>query len=210
MDGVKIDYDTLKRRELYEHFLHTDVPFWSVTYEEDVTEVLAYCHQNHIPFYHAMIYLVTHALNAVDAFHYAIRKDGIYRLEERLPSFTVLKPGQDTFQIITAESLCDSMASFSAYASALTAAQQEFLVLSKESDALVFLACLPWIKVTGLTNEGMSDPADSIPRIAWGRYYKDNERTMIGMCFEVNHRLIDGIHIGMFHEAFRALVSSLQ
>ncbi|MBR3356412.1 MAG: hypothetical protein IKG46_00985 [Solobacterium sp.] len=209
MTDRKIDYETWPRKELYEHFKMTPKPFWSVVYEEDVTEVLAYAKEMHISFYYAMIHTVSRALNSVREFRYAVRADGIYELEERLPSFTVMDSGSEQFRIITAGCLGNDLPSFAAHAESLAASQKEFIRYDKETDALIFISCLPWIRVTGLTNEGLTDPCDSIPRISWGRYETKDGRTTLSMCFEVNHRLIDGYHIGQFHEAFRRIASAL-
>jgi chloramphenicol O-acetyltransferase type A len=55
----------------------------------------------------------------------------------------------------------------------------------------------------------MTDPADSVPRIAWGRFEEKNGKYLLGMNLEVNHRLIDGIHIAQFHDAFQKIAQSL-
>ena len=102
-----------------------------------------------------------------------------------------------------------SVQDFCRAASEITSSQNCFLVESKESDQLIFISCLPWIDVTGLTNEGMTDPSDSIPRIAWGQYQEENGKLMLGMSLEVNHRLIDGLHVGQFYENFGTILEQL-
>lgn len=205
----KIDFENWQRKELFQHFSMTPSPFWAVTYEEDVTEILAFARNHHVSFYHMMIWTAAKALNSVPAFRHAIRKDGIYELDERLPSFTSMKKDSETFQIITMPFLGEFPIPFCRRAEELAGSQKEFIRYDLESDALIFVSCLPWINVTGLRNEGMNDSDDSIPRIAWGRYEKKNGRYMLGMSFEVNHRLVDGYHIGLFHESFRRIASSL-
>ena len=39
---------------------------------------------------------------------------------------------------------------------------------------------------------------DSVPHIAWGKYTEEGGRLTLGISIEVNHRLIDGLHIGRF------------
>ena len=205
----KIDFENWQRRELFQHFSLTSSPFWAVTYEEDVTEILDFARKHHVSFYHMMIWTAAKALNSVPAFRCAIRKDGIYELDERLPSFTSMKKDSETFQIITMPFLGEFPLSFCRRAEELAENQKEFIRYDLESDALIFVSCLPWINVTGLRNEGISDPDDSVPRIAWGRFEKKDGRYILGMSFEVNHRLIDGFHIGQFHESFRRIAASL-
>ncbi|MBE6121240.1 MAG: chloramphenicol acetyltransferase [Erysipelotrichaceae bacterium] len=209
MTERKIDFESWERKELYNHFLHTEKPFWSVTFRADVTKLRRYAKTHRLPFYFVMVWAVTEAMNRTDAFLYTIREDGIYHLERRYPSFTYLPPGSDLFRIATIDKDVSSPEDFCRAASEITSSQDCFLVESKESDQLIFISCLPWIDVTGLTNEGMTDPSDSIPRIAWGQYQEENGRLMLGMSLEVNHRLIDGLHVGQFYENFGTILEQL-
>ena len=65
------------------------------------------------------------------------------------------------------------------------------------------------MELTSLTNERDFDPDDAIPRIAWGRYVPRDGRLMLGMSMEVNHRFIDGLHIGRFAQALESAISKL-
>ena len=54
------------------------------------------------------------------------------------------------------------------------------------------------------------DPDDAIPRIAWGKYREENGRLVLGMSLEVNHRLVDGLHIGLFARELDRVMDSLR
>ena len=69
----------------------------------DVTPLRAWCKGRSLPFYPAMVFAVTKAMEAVDAFHYKDRDGVIVRHDTLVPSFTDLKPGSDLFQIVTVE-----------------------------------------------------------------------------------------------------------
>ena len=74
---------------------------------------------------------------------------------------------------------------------------------------MIFFSCLPWLDVTSLTNERNLDPDDAVPRIAWGKFVQENGRWMLGMSLEVNHRFIDGVHIGQFAKELEKLMEAL-
>ena len=78
MSEYKVDLSSWERKELYEHFLHTEKPFWSVTFRADVTELKRYARECHLSFYHVMVWAVSEAMNRTDAFLYTIRPDGIW------------------------------------------------------------------------------------------------------------------------------------
>jgi chloramphenicol O-acetyltransferase type A len=75
---------------------------------------------------------------------------------------------------------------------------------------MIFFSCLPWVDITALTNERDFDPNDAIPRVAWGKYVEENGRETLGLSLEINHRFIDGLHIGRFAEALQRRIEALE
>ena len=52
-------------------------------------------------------------------------------------------------------------------------------------------------------------PPGSIPRISWGKYVERGGRRELGMSVEVNHRLVDGLHLGRFVQALEGRIEAL-
>ncbi|MDO4816611.1 MAG: CatA-like O-acetyltransferase [Bacillota bacterium] len=205
---VKIDYESWERRELFEFFSAVSQPFYSVTYNLDVTKLYDYTHSRGLSFYYALSYLVTKAVNSVENFRYAIENGEIVKHEELLCSFTDLKKGSDNFHIVTMP--CNgTIDEFCAAAAKKSSAQKEFIDMSLEGKNLIFISCLPWIELTALTNERNFDPDDNIPRIAWGKFHEENGRRVLGISLELNHRFCDGVHIGKFSAELEKLISEL-
>lgn len=50
---------------------------------------------------------------------------------------------------------------------------------------------------------------DSIPRIAWGKFADENGKKKLGLSIEVNHRFIDGVHIGQFALNLEKIINEL-
>ena len=82
-------------------------------------------------------------------------------------------------------------------------------VLTEEGDELIYMSCLPWLDLTGCTHERNLDIDDMIPRITWGKIMAQNGRETLGMSVEVNHRIIDGVHIGRFYEGLQKMIDEL-
>lgn len=179
-----------------------------MTFNVDVTEAYAYAKRSGLSFYYALVYLVTKAINSVEAFRYAIYDGELVLFDERSPSFTDLKKGSESFHIVTMPCEGD-IADFCHDAKRRSAEQTTFLSTDKESADLIYFSCLPWVELTALTNERDFDPDDAIPRISWGKYYERDGRKILGMSQELNHRITDGVHIGKFVEALQNLISEL-
>lgn len=204
----KIDPNTWSRREIFDFFSKISNPFYSVTFNVDVTEVYAYAKRSGLSFYYALVYLVTKAVNSVEAFRYGIVDGELVLFDERSPSFTDLKKGSESFHIVTMP--CEgNIAEFCQDAKRRSAEQTTFLSTDKESADLIYFSCLPWVELTALTNERDLDPDDAIPRISWGKFHERDGRKILGMSLELNHRFADGVHIGKFADALQNLIEQL-
>ena len=204
----RIDLSNWPRAELFRFFSAVSQPFYSVTFRVDVTNLHRYTKAQGISFYYALGYLVTEAVNSVENFRYAIRDGEIYLLDERIPSFTDLHPGSETFHIVTLPK-SGTLAEFCAAAQAKSAAQTTLLDQDDETDNLIYFSCTPWFDLTSCTNERDFDKDDNIPRICWGKYVEQDGRETLGMSVEVNHRFIDGLHLGQFYQKLQASIDAL-
>ena len=204
----RIDLESWDRREIFEFFSPLSDPFYSVCFRLDVTELRRFCKERVLPFYYAMIFLVTRAVNDTEAFLYTIKNGDVFLLDERLPSFTDRGKDEKYFRIVTMP--CgEDLASFCAAAREKSRAQRSFIDYSSEGSGLVYLSTLPWLDLTALTNERDLDRDDAIPRIAWGKYVEENGRLKMGMSVEVNHRFVDGADIGAFAKRLEELIAAL-
>lgn len=206
---TRIDYENWPRREIFEFFSAISQPFYSVTFRIDVTRLYDHVKPRGLSFYYALVWLCTRAINSVEAFRVAIEGGEPVLLDKRAPSFTDMKPGAENFHIVTMPADMGTLEEFCRAAAEKSRSQQGFIDPAAESGELIYFSCLPWVDITALTNERDFDKDDSIPRVAWGRYVEENGRKTLGLSLEVNHRLIDGLHIGRFAQEFERLISEL-
>lgn len=210
--GATIDKNSWDRKEIFDFFSAMSHPFYAVCFNMEVTALYLYCKERGLSFYHSMTYLCAEAVNSVPAFLYGAEGENVLRYERRVPSFTHLEKGSELFRIITVP--CDgSLEDFCRAAAEKCAAQQTFIDHAAEGNDLIYISCLPWLDMTALTNEhDLNDPAhadDSIPRIAWGRIKDAGDKKYLNLSVEVNHRFIDGVHIGLFAQKLEERINSL-
>jgi chloramphenicol O-acetyltransferase type A len=43
-------------------------------------------------------------------------------------------------------------------------------------------------------------PVDSIPRISWGKYFRDDNLIKMPLSVQVHHALMDGFHVGRYFQ----------
>ncbi len=203
----KINIDAWPRKELYGFFSGISNPFYSVTFKLDVTRLYEFAKGQGLSFYYSLIYLSTNAINSVEAFRCAIEDGAPVLLDRRSPSFTDLHPGAESFHIVTMP--CEgSIQDFCRTARERSRAQKTLLSQADTTD-LIYFSCLPWVELTALTNERDFDPDDNIPRLAWGKYNSDGGRKILHLSMELNHRFVDGVHIGRFNASLCAQIEAL-
>lgn len=168
MDYKVIDYASWPRREMYEFFSAADQPFYNVAFRLDVTRAYNFAKEHSLSFYMVMTYLVTKAINSVEAFRYAKLDGQIVLFDSLMPSFTDLKPGAEQFHIVTMPCEGD-ITEFCREAKRRSMEQDCFIDMSMEGKNLIFITSLPWLDITSLSHERTFDPDDAIPRVAWGK-----------------------------------------
>lgn len=203
-----IDRSTWPREEHYRFFAPMSHPFYSLTFPVDVTALRGHVGRENLSFYASMVFLVTKAMEDVEAFRLRDRNGTIVRHDTLVPSFTDLRPESDLFHIVTLEA-GEDLPDFCRRARAQSAAQTYFVNDGAWGDNLIYFSCLPWFPVTALTNERDADPSDTIPRVAWGKWEEKGERTMLSLSLELNHRLLDGCHVGQFYDALSVRLAGL-
>ena len=209
----KIDRKDWRRNAHDRLFARLEVPFYSLTQRLDVTDVAAWANARGVSFYAAMIWVTMKALNGVEAFRYELRGEDVYLLDHRNPSYTY-SWDDELFGICGVEWRDgESPVDFAARCKAAEAANMS-PVPTAEADAAghdVYLSSLPWIDYTHISQEFPLDNADSTPRIMWGRFTTDEKgKKTLSYTVQVNHRLIDGIHLARLYEALNGAIRALE
>lgn len=205
----EIELAAWPRREIYALFSGCNHPFYSVTFELDVTNLKRYTHDNGLSFYYSLCYFITEAMESVQALRIRIRGGKLIVTDGLLPSCTDLMPGSDCFLIVTLPR-GDDPAAFCRRAKETAQTQKSLFDPQMEArDDLIYFSCLPWFPLTGFVTERNLDVDDCIPRVTWGKYKRCGDRLILNVTVEVNHRTVDGVHLGQFYQALAERIASL-
>lgn len=209
-----IDYDSWGRRAQSDLFKDIGIPFYSVTTELDVAPLYKRCKAEGLSFYHAMIYVSSKAINAVPAFLDKLREGFVVRYDRLTPSFTYMRT-EELFGICNVEWIDgESMESFCARCKEAEAQAKQGEAVPSETDEarddMIYLSCTPWFSFTHVTQEMSLDPCESIPRVLWGKFFEREGKLILPMTIQVNHRLIDGVHIARWLSKMETMIGSMR
>ena len=195
-----LDMARYERRAQFEYFRSLAYPYVGVTVNVDVTDYLARLHAAGYPFFLSFCRSVTRAANAVPALRQRIRGDGIAEYG-RCPGSVTLATADGGYCYCTLperESLAEYIPA--AEEAGRRALEAESLEDGEDGDSLLFLSCLPWLCFTSLV-QPVPAPADSNPRITWGKLFDQGGRTLLPVALLCNHALVDGRQLAAFYEA---------
>ena len=65
-------------------------------------------------------------------------------------------------------------------------------------DDMIHCTTLPWVSFTSFSHARNWKSEDSVPKIAFGKFVKANDRTFLPFSVEVHHALMDGLHVGRY------------
>ncbi|MBR4907329.1 MAG: chloramphenicol acetyltransferase [Clostridia bacterium] len=209
----RIDRENWNRNAHDQLFARLEVPFYSVTWRLDVTEAAAYAKRRGISFYSVLIWCTMKATNGVEAFRYELRGDEVYLLDHRNPSYTY-QWDEELFGICGIEWIDgEDPVSFAVRMKRAEAANPSPIPTAEADEAGhdVYISSLPWIDYTHISQEFPLDNTDSTPRVMWGRFETNEQgRKTLSYTVQVNHRLIDGIHLSRLNEWLNGAIHALE
>ncbi|SHJ09068.1 CatA-like O-acetyltransferase [Parasporobacterium paucivorans] len=195
----RLDMDSYPRIKHFEYFRSLHNPYAGVTANVDITELLAEIKSRKYAFFHTIIYLAVSAANQIPQLRQRIEGDEIIEYEHCGASYTVaLEDGtychcRLDFNMPFKDFLEDAGKRQS------LAIQDPSIEDVTETGSLYFVSSVPWVSYTGLT-QPTPYPADSNPRITFGRFFIQDGRVLMPTTLLVNHALADGKHIASFFE----------
>ncbi len=197
MEYITIDLENYPRREHFLYFSSMDDPYVGVTADVDITDFLNACRRKGSPFFLSFLYCVGRAANRVPELRRRILEKSIVEFSHCDTSHTELR-ADGTYGYCQ----INTMQNFSDYLKEARAAQEKARSESALTDEnplpLLFISSLPWLTYTQL-RQPTPRPADSNPRITWGKYQEKNGRSSLPVTLLANHALADGLHIAHFY-----------
>lgn len=197
-----IDLATWPRRKHFEIFNAFDYPHFGLCANVDVKVLHTLVKERHVSFTVAVVYVFARAANAIPEFRYRIRYQGN---EAQVVEHAVIHPSATVMADNGLFSFCgfvyrEAFSEFAALADERIALIRANPILEDEpgQDDLLFMTSIPWVSFTGLQHPIHMHPTDSVPRIAWGKFFPENDRLKMPLAVQAHHALMDGFHVGQY------------
>ena len=201
-----IDMSTWPRRKHFEFFQAMNHPQVGLCANVDITALRAATKERQASVSIAATYVLARTANAIPEFRLRIRGAQVVEHDVVHPSFTVMAT-DDLFSFCTMIYDAD-FARFAEAGAAAVARAQANPNLENEpgQDDLLYMSVIPWVSFTAFLHPMQMHPVDSMPRIAWGKFFAENDRLKMPLAVQGHHAVMDGVHVGRYYEQVQGLL----
>ena len=74
---------------------------------------------------------------------------------------------------------------------------------------LIYHSTIPWISFTSFKHASRFDRTDTVPRIVFGKAFDEADTKKMPVSVEVNHAIMDGLHVGKYFTSLQERVNNL-
>ncbi len=195
-----IDIENWPRRDHFNLLKDWDYPHFSMCANVDLTIFYQAVKQLGISINIAIVYVLARAANAIPEFRYRIRGEEVVEFEVIHPSTTILTD-DDLFSFCPIKyAMIFTTFTERALHQIELVKEQRKLESEVGRDELFYMTAIPWVSFTSFMHPLILNPADSVPRFAWGKFFQEGELMKMPLSVQAHHALMDGFHMGRFYE----------
>ncbi|MDI6756891.1 MAG: chloramphenicol acetyltransferase [Endomicrobiia bacterium] len=204
-----VDIKNSPRAAHFAFFNAKDYPLYNLCVPVDVTRSVTFAKERGLSIFRVILYAAVRAANDVPEFRRRLRhQDIVVEHDVVHPSFTVMAQ-EEVFSFCTVDYNPDLVIFLENVERGIAEVKKE-VVLSDDikRDDFLFITSIPWLSFTSFVHPIHIKKVDSVPRLAWGKYYSDGGLLKLPFSAQVHHALMDGIHVAKFFAALEGYFAS--
>ena len=205
-----IDMETYPRRSHFDYFRSLAYPYVGFTANVDVTNLIRYAREKGGSSFLAILWVASQAANTVPQLRQRIEGDRIVEYDHcdvgppgALPDKTFCNCHTDCRMSI------DEFLVYGKRQQEEAKKHHGFVNQEEDESGMIFTSCVPWVAFTQCI-QPVPIPADCNPRIVFGKYIQEGEKTLMPLHIQCNHALVDGRHLGEFYQAFEEIAAAVK
>lgn len=198
-----IDIETWNRKSTFEYFKNFEDPFFNMTANVDVTALYQFCKIESISFSLAYVYYSQVALNNIREFRIRILDETVVEYDHVEATQTILND-DETFSFCYFQRQPD-LKTFNTAGLAAREKYRKLHTFDVESDRidLIYYSVIPWVSFTSFKHASRFDNRNTVPRIVFGKTFRDGEKLKMPISVEVHHAMMDGLHVGQYFQGLQ-------
>lgn len=201
-----IDIENWKRKEHYRFFKDFTEPFFGITANLDCTKAYRRAKEKNVSFFLYYMHKSLLAVNAIEEFKYRTESNGDVAYYDKIHGSTTTMNANEMFAFAFLR-YTDNFEEFYKQASQEIAHVRTLTTMNLSEDNgrpdVIHYSTIPWVSFTGLSHDRNLAVPDSIPKLTFGKYFKDGDKLLLPLYVNVHHGMMDGYHAGKYFEVFQ-------
>jgi chloramphenicol O-acetyltransferase type A len=206
-----LDVSNWARRDLFEFFRSYDNPYFNICTRLDITNLLTHLRTGpRVSISLALHYVALRAANEIEPFKYRL-KDGKVIVHEIVHGGTIVLQPNESFNFAYFDYQQDFHSFIAAAQLSVDEAGRDNKPLNPDpSENRIHFTVLPWFSFTSFAHARNLGREESIPKIAFGKFFEQHGRTLVPFSVEVHHALMDGLHVGRYVNRAQEIIDTAQ
>lgn len=209
----KIDFETWERKEHFKYYINLIKTNYNLTAELNISQLIEKVKEKKLKFFPTMLYCIIKAVNQNKEFRMDYDKEGnLGYWDYVVPSYTIFHDDDKTFSDIWSEYDENFEKFYKNIVEDIEKYKDIKGVKTKlgRGDNFCPISCIPWLSFTGCANDTYSETKTLFPVIAFGKYFKRDEMTMIPISVFVNHAVADGYHTCKLINDIQSIINDIE
>jgi chloramphenicol O-acetyltransferase type A len=204
-----IDLETWNRKPTFDFFKTFDIPFYNITANVDVTRLKEYCDESGHSFFLTSLFLSQKVMSQIDSLRLRLTENEVRLYERSRAGSTILMDNKTfAFCYFSMDTKLEEYVSYGEKAIQKLKSNASFQPRDGELN-MVYYSIIPWISFTSFQHARRFEENDSVPRIVFGKYFKQGDSLQMPVSVEVHHSLVDGYHVGKYFETLQKEINNL-
>lgn len=167
----------------------------------DITKTFRYSQKHKYSLFRVVLYAVMRSCNETEEFRYRIGDNDKIVVHDSVHPGVAMISDQDVYTNFIIPYKPNLKDFLHEYHIASENAKGKIIVGEDQEgkNDLIFISSIPWTSFTSITNPMRTGYRDSIPRIIFGKQFKWDGKIMMPFSVQVNHCLMDGIHVSKYY-----------
>jgi len=198
-----IDLENWVQKDHFEFFSKFSDPFWGVTLNVDCTIAYQRVKDENKSFYLYYLHQSLRVVNQLDSFKLRI-EDGLPVRYDRIDASATVDRTDGSFGF-SLMGFTEDFNDFQQLAKDEIARVRagHGLEIGVAGQNVIHYSAVPWITFTSLSHASHSAFKDSIPKISFGKTFRQQGHLLMPVAIHAHHGLIDGFQAGQFVELFQ-------
>ena len=206
-----VDLEAWDRGPVFRHFIEDLRCVMSLTADLEIPRLPSWLRARGFRFYPAMIWAVSTVLNAHPEFRYGWDPQGQLVLWDRIePYYAHFHRDSGNFVKMVTPAAAD----LETFHRRFLEDRERYAALEhfdlREIPPNTFdVSCLPWVRYRSFDMHIFDSGTYLGPVVTWGKYQRENGRTVIPVSLNIHHAVADGFHLSRFFLELQELLDAL-